>query len=321
MERLPLFNNNKEAKINVLVHNDLDGTGCLYLLSKVFGEENINFIKTSYKSFVKNFNRLANDLKENNREKLIVCDLGLNKNQIDKLNLENVKGKLLWLDHHQWDKEIIDKIKRYGEIVINTETCATGVVYNYFKDKFNFSEFDKELVELICDFDLWKLKKSITWKLSLALMNYDLEKYRKEKLNKGIVFDDELESIYEKNEQKIKELIEKYEKKGIKFNKDNEKILLAFDDRDNLLFITHLFEKLKEKYDTFIMVDQNGKMSFRGKENVLKYAKAFGGGGHLKAAGAMINYHPFLKKINKLLFKLKIYPKSKEIREKIEKTN
>jgi oligoribonuclease NrnB/cAMP/cGMP phosphodiesterase (DHH superfamily) len=321
VERLPLFNNNKNAKINVLVHNDLDGTGCLYLLSKVFGEENINFVKTSYKSFVKNFNRLASDLKENNREKLIVCDLGLNKNQIDKLNLEDVKGKLLWLDHHQWDKEIIDKIKEYGEIVINTETCATGVVYNYFKDKFNFSEFDKELVELICDFDLWKLKKPITWKLSLALMNYDLEKYRKEKLNKGIVFDDELESIYEKNEQKIKELIEKYEKRGIKFNKDNEKILLAFDDRDNLLFITHLFEKLKEKYDTFIMVDQNGKMSFRGKTNVLKYAKAFGGGGHLKAAGAMINYHPFLKKINKLLFKLKIYPKSKEIKEKIEKTN
>ncbi len=321
MDRLPNYNNNENARINILVHNDLDGTGCLYLLTKVYGEDNINFIKTSYRNFVKNFNRLAEDLEKNNREKLIVCDLGLNKGAADKLELEKVKGKLLWLDHHQWSEEDLKKIKEYGEIVVDTNTCATGVVYNYFKDKTKFSEFDKELVELICDFDLWKLKNPITWKLSLALMNYDLERYRKEKLNKGIVFDNELEEIYKKNEKLIEKLIKKYKKKGELFEKDGEKILISFDNRDNLLFITHVFEKMKKDIDSLILIDENGKMSMRGKNNVLKYAKMFGGGGHIKAAGARIDYPKILRKLNKLLFLVGIYPKKNEIIKKIKESN
>lgn len=299
----------ENSKINVLVHNDLDGTACLYLISKVFGEENISFIKTNYKDFLDNLNFLIDDLEKNNKEKLIVCDLSLNKGFEKKVNLEKIKGKLLWLDHHQWDNEVLNFLKNYGEIVVNTNKCATGVAFDYFKKTFEFSEFDKRLVEIICDFDLWKMKEELSWKLSLALAGYDLEKFRKEKLNKGILWDNELERTFKENKKKIEKLVKKYKEKGIILEKDKEKILLVFDERDNSIFISHVFDELKKDYDSLILVTDSGKMSLRGKNNVLNIAKRFGGGGHIKAAGALVHYPYLLKKINKWLFKLGIYPR------------
>jgi len=303
----------ENSKINVLVHNDLDGTGCLYLISKVYGEENISFIKTNYKNFLSNLNFLIEDLEKNKKEKLIVCDLSLNKGLENKINWEKIKGKLLWLDHHQWEKNTLDFVKNFGEIVVDTNKCATGVTFDYFKDKYKFSEFDKRVVDLICDFDLWKMKEKLSWKLSLSLMDYDLEKYRLEKLNRGIIWDNELEKIFEKNKEKVKKLVSKYKNRGILIEKNNEKILLVFDKRDNSIFISHVFDKLKKDYDSLILVTDTGKISLRGKNNVLDIAKRFGGGGHIKAAGALINYPYILRKINKWLFKLKIYPKLNQI--------
>jgi oligoribonuclease NrnB/cAMP/cGMP phosphodiesterase (DHH superfamily) len=305
----------ENSKINVLVHNDLDGTGCLYLISKVFGEENISFIKTSYKGLLDNLNFLIEDLEKNNKEKLIVCDLGLNSYLKNKINWDKVKGKLIWLDHHQWDKETLNFVRQYGEVIVDTSKCATAVVFDYFKNTYNFkfSEFDERVVEIICDFDLWKMKEEISWKLSLALMDYDLEKYRLEKLNRGIIFDNELEKIYEKNEKKIKKLIETYKKRGIILEHNGERILLVFDDRNNSLFISHVFENLKKDYDSLILVTNTGRVSLRGKNNVLDIAKRFGGGGHIKAAGGFVNYPYIFRKINKWLFKLGIYPKKNYI--------
>jgi oligoribonuclease NrnB/cAMP/cGMP phosphodiesterase (DHH superfamily) len=309
----------EKVKINVLVHNDLDGTGCLYLINKVFKNAEVNFKKVSYSKLVEKFNELALDLEENNKELLIVCDLGLNKRILDKLNLKAVKGKLLWLDHHIWDKELKKKLSEYGEIVINKKTCATGIVFNYFKEFLNFSEFDKNLKEIICDFDLWKLKKKISWKLSLALINYNLERFRKEKLEKGILFDEELEKNYLKNLRKFENLVKKFEKDGEVLKTKRGKLLMAFSNKKNMIFISHLYEMLKNKYDGFILVGESGKISLRGKIQVNDIAQEFGGGGHLNAAGGLVNYSKLQKFLNKILFKLRIYPKKEEIKKRILK--
>ncbi len=315
------INSPKEnIKINLLIHNDLDGFGCLYFLKKIFKEKNIYYLATNYKEFPIKFNKLSEDLQKNKKDFLIVCDLGLNSKVLKKLNLKNVKEKLLWFDHHIWDEICEKEIKKNGLLLIDISKSTSEIIYDFFQQYTNykaFDKFDEKLKKTISDIDLWKIKKEESFKLSLALINYDLKKYLA-KLEKNKLFDEELEKKFEKNKQKLFKIKSKIEKKGKILKTKRGVFLLSSINSKEALFISHLYELLKEKYDGLILVNENGKVSLRGKVKVNDIAqKVFGGGGHLYAAGGFISYPKLIRILNKIFFKFNIIPYEKEIIKKI----
>ena len=114
---------------------DADGISSAALINQVFGS---NSILVDYPGMMDALELLRND---DTLKKLIICDLGLNKQNtgpfVDLLaELIKKRVSVTYIDHHYLDSKIITKLKKIKvKLIHNTSECASVLVYDTFKKK------------------------------------------------------------------------------------------------------------------------------------------------------------------------------------------
>ncbi|MDP8012038.1 MAG: hypothetical protein ACP5F1_02065 [Thermoplasmata archaeon] len=276
---------------NIITHTDSDGVISAYLIRK--------YIDKSKKIFFSNPSLIKDTIAksvigENKLDKLFILDIAGNDHAV---HLSSVYDKTIWIDHHLWAP-----INNYEnvEIYIMQEPSAAQVVSNVFGiedymiemanhiDQNNITnKNENNFRDLISAIKFYKGKyfDKILENLVNDLMNKDVE----------IIINENMEII--ENFRIYVESIKKRLENNIVFLKINGKKIAILETEENIP-VYKIEESLDpSKWDVLIVkFFRSGreysytKLEFRSKKpDVLKIARAFGGGGHLLAAGASIN--------------------------------
>ena len=126
----------ERTKIICVSHQeDADGISSAALIKQVFGSETI---LVDYPGMMDALESLRTDTK---LKKLFICDLGLNKKTnddfVDLLTaLRKKRVSVTYIDHHDIDSKVINKLKKIKvKLIHDTSECTSVLVYNMLKKK------------------------------------------------------------------------------------------------------------------------------------------------------------------------------------------
>lgn len=261
---------------------------------------------------------------------IIIADFNVDPSNWKRVKpiIKNLKEKqackIEWLDHHKWDKGIVDGISKYVDLTLSKseEACGAELVYRkYMKDDRVSEALAK--VGRDSDIDAWshkppKPKYALTFPLAdlIIYRNYRAGNDRKvrRKLLNGLVdklagasvenllnadfkrpfWDAGMEKEWKDYKKLQGEKVEECSRTAEVINAGKYKCVLGRPD--DLLSASVACNYLLEKFgdpDFSIVVYQGGKMSIRRRNPEIKcgeIAKSFGGGGHDYAAGGRIGF-------------------------------
>jgi oligoribonuclease NrnB/cAMP/cGMP phosphodiesterase (DHH superfamily) len=292
-----------------LSHTDLDGYGCQFISKKIF--PNAVFYNANYgveiKLFMQNILTQIELVGKNKDIIFMITDLNLSTDEskslnhkIKKLNENGYKIKLQLLDHHGTGLKSADK---YDWYYLDTNRCATKIVYDYFKE--NYSEFAKlcednfeQLIDSINAVDIWleddKLFEFGKVAMSMISKSYEINNilFRDENRNfKFYLLQQALkyissqnghisldENIYymkkeylnlTKQNNTMDNLSSLYLVKSLEDKKDN--LTIYYKGHKGLLTFTlggisipaNTFLKANKDYDFFMDISRRGKASLR----------------------------------------------------------
>ena len=153
----------KNRTIHHLSHIDLDGYSCqLVMKSTPYTIYNYN---ANYGAEVKSklIIMIENIVKEKKSSLILITDLNLTddesrwlSHEVDKLNRTlKLDVKLTLLDHHGSGAQ---SAKKHDWYYLDTERCATKIMYDYAKENFEFDEPEWmcKFVDIVNAVDLWK---------------------------------------------------------------------------------------------------------------------------------------------------------------------
>ncbi len=152
----------KTREIHHLSHTDLDGYSCQLVMQYTpYTKYNYN---ANYGAEVKQkLELILDNIKKNNKAAMIlISDLNLTADEskwltheVKKLNENKYDLELLLLDHHGSGEESANKYEWY---YLDTERCATKIVYDYAKEHFGLNEPEwlEKYVDVVNAVDLWK---------------------------------------------------------------------------------------------------------------------------------------------------------------------
>jgi len=145
-----------------LSHIDLDGYSCqLVMKSTPYTKHNFN---ANYGAEVKSKLTLMLDRirKEKEKSLILITDLNLTadeskwlEHEVSKCNRDKIDLQLTLLDHHGSGAQ---SAKKHDWYYLDTERCATKIMYDYAKEhfKFNEPEWMSKYVDIVNAVDLWK---------------------------------------------------------------------------------------------------------------------------------------------------------------------
>ncbi|MDP8003312.1 MAG: DHH family phosphoesterase [Caldisphaera sp.] len=307
----------------IITHTDLDGMGGAAALMRVLNKrpEETTIIFSEPYNVDEALSGIIDSIKKG--DMLALIDIGSNDSNFDNvingLNkiLEN-GGRVQWYDHHIWDQSKIAKLKSIGvELFIDKSTCGTGVVAKYSINIFKSKDdpFLLKLEKAICASDIWKWDDELGPKLFRATYAKNNQEGREwkmkviEKFFNGIIWDDELRDHL--NDYLKKELngFDSILSTLKTYGNSNKKIAAVYKEND-IPSDSLVGAMILSREDAAIAVIIKKKsarivsISLRSKEkaNVQIIAKEFGGGGHIRASGAILRlpfYIYLLSIINK----------------------
>jgi len=232
--------------------------------------------------------------------KVIITDIGLNKNTFEESlkhlsTMRNQGIDILWFDHHIWDSSWILEISKVAKLHIDSSTCATGIVYNVLcKGK---NDMLNRIVKATCSADLWLFDDIYApWIYRyIAYYENNLEEAFSKVLNllkRNEFLNEEVLCVIERIMDKELELLTKYlsevkirEVCGYKI----AFIIKRHKIPQTSIIANYLNSVTGADIIAIINVD-SCSISLRSKKcNVREIAKALGGGGHARAAGAKLN--------------------------------
>lgn len=306
-------------KIKLVTHNDLDGIGCYIVLSSFIGAENIDVSFVDYGDIDKEVGNVIENI--DNYMKLFITDISVKDedviNSICKL-VENDENKVTLLDHHKTALEL--NKYNWAKVCVDIDgrvTCGTELMFKYCKDKgikkittiFDIKNcFSKEkitldaFVELIRRYDTWEWynvyndvqSKNLNDLLYILGKEAFIEKFlaKVSMTNSFVLFDDMDKMLIEQRQKEIDSYISKMNERIYDVNVKDYLGGVVFAEN----FTSELgneLGRLNPKYDFILIIKMSsGGMSFRTvKEDVdvSEIAKLFGGGGHSKASGALLD--------------------------------
>ncbi len=305
----------------IITHVDADGIGSSALVIRSFGKreeyiQNINILYIQPDEVYRTLQRVAKEIiSKSVKNHIYITDLAPNKDRINDIRdiLKRLirEGKeVVWMDHHLWDDKWLDDLSSSGaKIIVDTSTCATGVVR---KNLLPHDPFAIDLEKVICSIDLWKFDDPRASFFTRLVSYKNTNEWRRELINK-LITADKVEEVIEWGMKYIMDLVDKelyeynyYLKKysikelcGVKFValvKEENSFIGTSQLGHYMLSITNS--------DVAVIIRRNGSVSFRSREyNVRDLAVELGGGGHRLAAGASIKLDPLAKILVKLGFR------------------
>jgi len=276
---------------NIIAHQDSDGIISAYLIQKYV--EKADRIIFSNPSTIKD--AIARSIiGEINLDRLYILDIAGNDHAV---HLSSVYGKTIWIDHHQWAP--VTKYENV-EIYIMQEPSAAQVVSNVFN-------IDDYMVEMANHIDQNDLKTSLERDFRDLISAIRLFKGRATQRTLEDLVNDLTKREVEKIISENQEMIENFRKyiDGIRKKIENDIIFMKINGKNIAILETdenipvYKIEEAMDssKWDVLIVKYLRygrdytyTKLEFRSKNtDVLKIARAFGGGGHIFAAGASLN--------------------------------
>ena len=276
--------------IFTVAHSDFDGLLSTSIVLKFFSNS-LNFFSSSnsLKKVLCKIIAFRDDL-----EKIFILDISPKE---ITLKLSSIFKEAIWIDHH-----ILETENKYENVKIfidsNYKSCAS-LVAKYFNFESEWIEIANKIDSNSCDDEISKIIR--------AYSNY----LRNKKLLP--VFRILSRKILDYNPKKfaesVKEIAISFENEMREKKKNAKKSIFKIKD------YTITFFELEESIPPYILVENENsdliiisykdKVEFRSnKIDVEKIARAFNGGGHKNASGAIIKSlkkEEFIKKLEELL--------------------
>ena len=145
---------------------DLDGSGCYWLLTKVFKDYTIESLVTTVKKFRTDLSNWKLTHKIEDYEMFIVCDLDVHTDY-EFIDYKNVAI----IDHHKSHFENTHVYKNAGFNVKIYPSC-TKLIYDTYKEKLDLTSEEKKLILLIDDYDSYELKTKLSLMLNIVYWSY-----------------------------------------------------------------------------------------------------------------------------------------------------
>lgn len=277
------------VKVAIVTHTDIDGVagGALYVYLTKF--------KNGYEVYFTEPYLLHSTLKkvlEGDFSKIVVIDLGLNSNthQVILNMVRESDVEFEWYDHHIWERDWIDSLSSLCKLFIDRSTCATGVVAKYIQTNGNGydQEFVKEIVEAVCNADLFKFNHKLSPWFMRVVRRSDSDEWRMkvfQTLSKGTLWINEFtEKVIERIDSEIKDYSSIDE--SIVFGEINGvRVAVANKNEvENSFSAAYVIGRFN--VDIVAITSNDGKVSLRSSSfNVRELALKLGGGGHPRASG------------------------------------
>jgi len=317
-------------------HNDLDGYGSTYLLSKFLEVDDLstlNIANINYGEFIQTLETYTKQVNE--PFYLIITDLNLKEEEIlliEKLKNNSIIIDWLVIDHHITDESSVNRL----EYNVDKSLCATKALYKslYDIDILLMTKY-KDFANVVNSYDMWikidRVNHSIGTLITLYMKNTTIEDnyYKlnyfiflfdiifKEAFYQGIPYAELIYSSLLSNnflnpillQQDNKETIENlkyysiYEKFArlhinslmnyVKYNNKEYIIFSGLSTKITQYIFDDFFKQSAYRDKVFIVYNEKkGTLAFRSVNGQsAKFAKLCGGGGHINAAGAMLDYN------------------------------
>jgi len=297
--------------VYIITHTDLDGVGSAAAVIRIMGliDGGATIIYAEPYNIDERLENLVEYVEEGDR--LVIADLGPNKDSFSGA-LKSIKtisdrgAEVEWYDHHVWSSEEEDSLRSAGvRLFLDRSTCATGVVIRNASTLHGGRVDDvlKSLESIVCAADLWRWDHPMAPKLA-RVVGWNSDEERDEwrtrvayKLARGIFWDDELEG---RLQSYVNEELSGYERviKTVYVKGSTPcRVAAAYKQRGPPAnsFIGGMLQS-RYQADIAVIVRPNGGISLRSKSrDVQVIAKAMGGGGHPRAAGARISFPLWVK--------------------------
>ncbi len=280
----------------VLTHLDADGVICLSLFFMKFPDSKPRVYFTSpiqlrdtICTSVRHRRELGN---------LYIFDIA---NENRAIYAAAMYDKVLWIDHHRWDPEI--SFPHVEVVVDSSARSAADVVAKYFSLETPLvsiaNEIDTNSVRTEEAEKLRTVIGALRWKYSGRELTSRLYKLARELTSGDLSFLDSYGCVEEYKEwlrevgNRAVESLSVYRSAGLKI------AVVETIESMPVYMLTNLLEEHEEApFDIILVILRKvvkgkavTKMEFRTQTdiNVLKLAKMFGGGGHVKASGATVD--------------------------------
>ncbi len=285
-----------ELRIDGIVsHWDIDGIASAAILAHQYGIpiDNIKLSSTSkifdyYKKLVKN--------KVNH---IFITDLNPSapvvKNITDKKIQKKYKTGITWIDHHEWQPELIKLLSSNSHIKLYVEpeaTCTAKIIIEQVLVGEKIPDQHLLLAEMAEDDDTFSNKLDLTrkWRLLLRWGDWKLRYRTLESWIEGIIWPPWAEIEYEEAYKEYEKLMERTYTTMEMRKIDDAVVVFAYPHQK--LHPGDLQSYIEERTgsiaDVYVFIYDKG-VSLRSKSvDVSKIAQMLGGGGHRRAAGASI---------------------------------
>lgn len=295
----------------VIAHTDLDGvaSAAIYtsLVRRSLGRKapvTVHFVEPHGL-----LNLLSKSIPPGFEGVLAVMDVGMNEAYMR--GVSRLVGKLVkegarveWYDHHVWERGWVEELRAAGaRVVVDTSTCAAGVVFEHAFPGVEREECHGMLVSAVCSSDLWR------WDDPLSPLLYRATRsprgprgdgFRRrlvEEMSECRILSDEL---IERAERSLEEELKGYgrlEREVIVRRVCGDLAGVVYRDFDHpgvSLAAHYMLGRLG--LDLAVIVKPDGSVSFRSTKGVARvYALCFEGGGHMNASGGRVRVPAVLK--------------------------
>ena len=286
----------------VLTHNDLDGVGCGILAKLAFGKQ----VKIRYNS-ISGLDRQVEWFFENDKKDtfLIITDLSVNEENEKKLDaFYQDGGKVQLIDHHQTALSFNNY--EWGHVVVEDEpgklTSATSLFYEYLLTHQHLQRTDaiSAFVELVRQYDTWEWEKNDNQKAKrlnslfylVSIEEFEEKMIHRLQTNDDFHFDDFEKKLLDMEDSKIERYIRRKRRQLIQTKVDGYFAGIVHAES----YHSELGNELGKEYphlDYIVILNMGGKRAgFRTIHDhidVSEVASHYGGGGHAKASGCLLN--------------------------------
>ena len=303
--------------IAIISHDDGDGVGPVVIAKKIFGKDQVRYFCLGYENVDGTVMEWLS-AHEHDDTPLYITDISVNSETAEHLNERYKQGKFIKLiDHHPTATWLEDKYEWASVSPLMsdgvTKTCATQLFCDYLREKGLIHEKENDVLneyaELVRLFDTWDWVESprgVTAKKLNDLLGMKGEKiFVSDILDRlarisPVLIDESDEKILKVEEERIKRYLLQKEEEMVKstfmYEEKTYKVGNVFAEQYHSELGKHLYDNYEE-LDFIIIINMGKKrLSFRtSKEHVEVniIAKAFGGGGHPKAAGCSLTKETF----------------------------
>jgi len=279
----------------LIVHDDLDGiaSAALYCRLKKIP---LNEVVLEFSSPATLPNTLSSLLKRRigNEDVIVIADLGCNAttfNELVKLIsiLKNKGVKIEWYDHHIWDDMWVKSFLDLDvNLVVDTSTCTAELIVK------SLGYEPDELSKATCAADLWKWDHNLApylYRLAYICEKRGLLHELFKRFYEGNILDDECLKLIE---DYVSKEIENYNKvleytKVSNVNGCRIAVTIKDEEPPSRSHVAH-YIMARKNVDVVVVYEIGHGLSFRSMNvDVRSFARALGGGGHLRAAGAKLH--------------------------------